>query len=429
MMIEWGADDALPFDLCLSASYDGIHTVETSVALGNIVLADHGRTIEDEELPGIPRAGRYYPHLRRKGLTFGEPFHRGRAAIWSANELLSQEPRRAMPSLALRELDPALVPGDERSLLPLEKHRGFTYPVKHWAVRSSLAGSGAFERNYAVEIEDDGRAYLRFGFLGMGWRPEAVGAPFVATYRIGEGSAGNVGRDTIVCIVSDDKPITGVRNPLPARGGTDPTSTEEARRHAPQAFRELAFCVTEADYKQAAERHPQVARAIAQLRWTGTMRTAFIYVQRRGDRPMDEGFRRELAAFMERFRLAGCDLEIRGARFVPLEIELAVHLQPYHQASVVVAALDEAFSDRRLSDERVGFFHAARWTFGQSVHQSQVIARAMAVPGVAHVKVNKFRRRGADHDDDPIPIGTLEIVRLHNDPDDPVWGSIGFKLG
>ena len=52
--IEWGTDDALPFDLCLSASRDRSHRVTISVARGNIVLADYGLRVEDEPLGEVP---------------------------------------------------------------------------------------------------------------------------------------------------------------------------------------------------------------------------------------------------------------------------------------------------------------------------------------------------------------------------------------
>jgi hypothetical protein len=426
--IEWGAEDMLPFDLCLMASYDGINNVETSVALGNIVLADHGRTIKAEELPALPASGRYYPHLRHPGLTFSEPFHSDHTSVWSAFELLSQEPHRALPCLTLCELGAEPLGDAGRALLPLEIHLGAAYPVKHWIVRSELISSGTYERDFTVEIEDDGRAYLRFGFLGVGWRPEVVGAHFLATYRTGNGSTGNVGRDTLAHIITAAEGITGVRNPLPAQGGSDPVITEAARRHAPQAYRASKPCVTQGDYAQAAERHPQVARAVSELRWTGSRRTVFVYVQRRGDRLIDEDFQRSLAGFLEPYRLAGFDLEIRGARFVPLEITLDIHLQPGHQAGIVGAALRQSFSDCKLPGDKAGFFHPARWTFGQVVYQSQVIARAMAVPGVARVEVSRFRRMGAAHDDDPIPVGSLEIVRLHSEAGDLSQGGIEFTL-
>jgi hypothetical protein len=428
VVIEWGVDDAVPFDLCLAACYDGIHAEEMSVALGNIVLADHGLTIKDEELPGSPRAGRYSPHLAQAGLTFSVPFYRDRTASWSAKKMLGQEPHQAMPSLILYERTTVL-PGEEGRALPiLNKIDKESYLIKNWTVRSELMSSGTYERDYAVEIEGDGRAYLQFGFADVGWRPEAADASFVANYRIGNGSAGNVGRDTIGHIVTNDKRIIAVRNPLPAQGGTKRVETEEARQHAPLSYRSSPPCVTESDYARAAERHPQVAAAVAQIHWTGSRHTIYIHVQRRGDRSLDEIFRRELVEFMERFRLAGCDLEIQGVRSVPIEIALVFDLKPHHQASSVIDALQKTFSsERTLPDEKVGFFHPDCWTFGQAVYQSQVIARAMDVPGVARVAVDTFRRIGAaEKKDDPIPVGSLEIVRLHNDPGDPSQGTIKF---
>ena len=57
--IEWHADDALPFPLCLSSKTDREHgeddVPDVSVALGNIVLADHGKTLDrPESLQPVP---------------------------------------------------------------------------------------------------------------------------------------------------------------------------------------------------------------------------------------------------------------------------------------------------------------------------------------------------------------------------------------
>ena len=48
--IAWAPEDALPFPLCLSTVIDDERVRDISVARGNVVLADHGRTITDEEL-------------------------------------------------------------------------------------------------------------------------------------------------------------------------------------------------------------------------------------------------------------------------------------------------------------------------------------------------------------------------------------------
>src|SRR5262249_43121901 len=56
--IAWGLEDALPFPLCISAVTDEAHGAKTltgvSVARGNLVLADHGRTLASEQLGSVP---------------------------------------------------------------------------------------------------------------------------------------------------------------------------------------------------------------------------------------------------------------------------------------------------------------------------------------------------------------------------------------
>jgi hypothetical protein len=56
--IQWAEQDALPFPLCLSTISDADHGAtyldEVSAAYGNIVLADHGRTLRGEDLGAVP---------------------------------------------------------------------------------------------------------------------------------------------------------------------------------------------------------------------------------------------------------------------------------------------------------------------------------------------------------------------------------------
>ena len=55
--IHWAEQDALPFPLCLSTVTDADHGAtylgEVSAAYGNIVLADHGRTLSGEDLGAV----------------------------------------------------------------------------------------------------------------------------------------------------------------------------------------------------------------------------------------------------------------------------------------------------------------------------------------------------------------------------------------
>ncbi len=241
--IEWGKQDALPFPLTVTRDFSDGASRPICLARGNIVLADHGRTIADEELPLIPRGGRYRPRLRLAGLTHAMPYDHAHArAASSAAASIAQTSAEAMPALTLTELwrkPVCRLPG-QPPLLRLKEHpagSGLFFPTKPWALRRDLLSSGSLAREYIVEMEQGGQAYLRFGFADGGWQPAVVGAALLATYRIGGGSTGNVGREALAYIVADPSMITSVRNPLPAVGGANPERTDAARLHAPHAFR------------------------------------------------------------------------------------------------------------------------------------------------------------------------------------------------
>jgi len=58
-------------------------------------------------------------------------------------------------------------------------------------------------------------------------RAHVNGADFQARYRLGNGSAGNVGSDTLAHAVTNVQGVVALRNPLPATGGVDPETPEE----------------------------------------------------------------------------------------------------------------------------------------------------------------------------------------------------------
>lgn len=407
--VEWATEDALPFPLCISAVIDEISTKNISVARGNVVLCDHGRMIAGETLPPPASAGhrRYRPVLGETDITFRIPYDAQTDVRRPATAMLVQDPRRAVPAVRLAE-------------------NGDT-----WIPQRDLLNSDRFATEFVVEMESDGRGMLRFGDDIYGQAPNSD-AEFQATYRIGNGTAGNVGAGAIAHVVAALSDVDRVWNPLPARGGTAPESLEEVRQYAPQAFRTQERAVTEADYARMAERHPQVQKAVTTRRWTGSWHTMFVTVDRFGGRPVDDDFEEELRDFLEKFRLAGHDIEIDRPRYVSLEIALTVCVEAGYFRSDVKEALLETFSNRELSDGRRGFFHPDNFTFGQSVYLSQIISRAMDVSGVRWVEIDTFKRWGeparTEIDDGMIEIGRLEIARLANDPNAPEHGKIEFTM-
>ena len=447
--IEWDLADALPFPLCISSTTDSDHggrVVENvSVARGNIVLADNGLSIKAEPLGVVPNpviflpliAGdRCEPQTRqsapprfRPKLANGPLTQQGTVMVTSTGADGRKHQERALfdpaapaaSAFAWQQRD--VVPAIALNEMPV---------ARRWLPKRDLLNSDGIAEEFVVETENDLTATIRFGDDIHGARP-AAGARFSAGYRVGNGAQGNVGADTLAHLVTNQPGLAGaieaIRNLLPARGGVEPESLEDVRKNAPQAFRVQERAVTAGDYAEVTQRQTDLRtqRAAATFRWTGSWHTVFVTADRDEGLPVDAGFENQLRDRLERYRMAGHDLEVDGPLFVSLEIVMTVCAKPDYFRSDVKAELLDVFSSRRLADGRLGVFHPDNFTFSQPVYTSRLYAAAMAVPGVDSVQITTFRRRGSTDlkplEDGVLHFARLEIARLDNDPNFPERGS------
>lgn len=447
--IQWAREDALPFALHIGEIDDpDVKDVDhakrpISVALGNIVLADHGRTIHGEfigsvpdidprlsvvqpaahnrckESSPVPTPPRFHPRLERYPLTRTGTVNKGIVIDGSSRRLGfdASKPASAAFQWDVHSALPAIVLWDDKG--------------GKWFPQRDLLASAAFAAEFVVETDNDGRATIRFGDDVYGKRP-ASGVQFTATYRIGNGVRGNIGADALKHIVCDDERVESVGNPMPARGGTEPEDMEYVRRTAPYAFQRQERAVTPEDCARMCERHHEVQRAEAAIRWTGSWYTVFIYVDRTGGKPVDAGFEREMRDHLERYRMAGQDVEIVSPQFVPLEIEAFVCVDPGYFRDDVKAALQEVFSNTIRSNGARGFFHPDNLSFGQPVYLSRLYAAAREVAGIKYIDFTTFRRSGTNDTsalvESVLEIGRLEVAQLDNDPNLPWRGVIRFIM-
>lgn len=446
--IEWDAADALPFPLCISSrTEDGDAPVaDVSIARGNIVLVDHGRSVM-QALGAVP-APRLYLAFDADRVRCAPP---PRVAVPSRfRPALAERPLTRTGTVAKRIETPA---GPETVRVRFDPDApardAFVFEMRDvrpsialtsmqpdatidWLPARDLLSSAKDTPSFVVESEHDGTTRLRFGDGEHGPRPPS-GAAVDATYRVGNGAAGNVGADAIVHAVTPDARIVAVRNPLPAHGGREPESAEQVRRRAPQAFRTQERAVTPADYEAVTVRHDAIQRAAATLRWTGSWHTVFLTVDPFGGRALDPALEDALARHVERYRMAGHDLEFDAPRFAPLELELFVCVAPEYFRSDVKARLLEVLSSRSFAGGRRGLFHPDNFTFGQTIYLSPILAAVRDVPGVASASVVKFQRQGTDTqryvDDGKLPLGRLEVAQLDSDPNFPERGVVRVELG
>jgi Baseplate J-like protein len=439
--ISWDAADALPFPLCVSVKAQP--GLEVSIALGNIVLVDQGLTFADESLGVVPASAmqlapaapadccdkpapkpvppRFRPALRNEPLSHGFD-------LASLLDLAVGDNERWWPATSLLSIDP-------RTATPLISRLDGTNGTvtKPWTVHRDLLASKADAADFVVEVENSGRARLRFGDDEHGARPTA-GTAFAATYRVGNGVAGNVGAEAIAHVVSVTSGVfIGLRNPMAAAGGAEPEDIEAVRRDAPQAFRTQQRAVTPKDYAAAAERRPDVQRAAATFRWTGSWYTVFVTPDRFGGRDVDPVFKTRLRSSLERYRMAGYDLEVSNPRFVPLDIGLHVCVKDDYFRADVLHAVADVLSSGVRSDGPRGLFHPDNFSFGEPVYLSPLIAAAQAVEGVDSIRVDLFQRMIAPSpvslSDGMIGVGALEIAELANNPNFRERGRLTLAAG
>ena len=461
--IEWHQDDALPFDLRLSVRMPApdCEWRPSAVARGNVMLVDHGVTVDIEEndawsvevdtealrcvCDGAGTQLHTTPkplaiELATRPLTSADPLPRGivsaraltqrrdvRAAVPSVTldvatpkQVAPAKPAEAKggtqsaapsrtttadPEYVMESAGPAREGGVETTETPVDAPRE---PEPEWAGRfewlaaRDLLASGPYDKHFAVEIDDEGFSHLRFGDGLNGQRP-ASGWRFRARYRVGNGLAGNVGRDAIVWLARKSTTTNATtlkpRNPLPASGGVAPESIEHVKRDAPHAFgRTLERAVAAADYAQLAADDQRVQGAFAELTWTGSWFEAAVALDPIA-RYTDADVESDVLGRLERARRIGHDLRLVPMTRVPLDVGIAVCVEPGHLRGDVERSVRAVLSSRVLPDGSLGMFHPDEWRFGADVVSSRLIAAVQAIDGVAHVEMTRFARMDASQAD------------------------------
>lgn len=421
--VTWRREDALTVPICLSARLAGNRLVHcVSVARGNLVVADHGRTVSGEaysfDTP-LTNSPTFRLHLAQGPLT-----------MRCSQAGLSCDVREARPAVSLEVTHANLA-------------------TESWQVRPDLLDSGEFDPHFVADVDNGGRAQLRFGDGEYGQRLIDV-TRIVARYRVGNGRAGNIGAKALSHIVKPDPapagwpPVIAVCNPLAAQGGIDPEQIEQVRQYAPVDFRARQFrAVTEADYRDAALTIPGVADAVASFRWTGSWYTAFVGIDpvdasnvltnTRGVTRLDPAFAQSIADHLNTYRLAGYDLEIRSARYVPIDVALQLCVKPGYFRGDVAHAVAQALNSGRTPHGVQGLFDPANFGFGQPVYLSRIYAAVEAVEGVENATVTGFHPHGRDPagelESGRISIGPWEIARLDNDPSNKENGTLTITAG
>ncbi|HWY03783.1 MAG TPA: putative baseplate assembly protein [Candidatus Acidoferrum sp.] len=334
-----------------------------------------------------------------------------------------QEPNLSLSAYALMHYD-------ANQATPAITLTSVLHATTTWTPEQDLLADSPTDAHFVVEVESDGTPRLRFGDNVNGLRPEPDSV-FTASYRVGNGPAGNVGAETLIHFAGDPR-IDSCTNPMPASGGSDPETADQIRRRAPQAFLTQERAVTMADYERVTEMNRQVDNAVATLRWTGSWYTVFITAEPVCAGNLTPTLRRQLSKNINRYRLAGQDIELEPPQYVSLRIELTVCVDPDYFQADVERSLLQVLGSRLLPNGQKGVFYPDSFTFGQTVYLSPIYAAARKVAGVRSVVATIFEPQGVPTTiylgKGEIPLGPFQIARLDNDPSLPDHGQLTLVI-
>ena len=268
-----------------------------------------------------------------------------------------------------------------------------------WPEAPRFTAPGPGERAYTVKLDENGSATVQFGDGTHGTRLPTGSGNVEARYRVGLGTAGNVGAEQISMLLSRPPGLKAVTNPVAASGGTDAEAGDEARRNAPLRVRTLDRIVSLRDFEDFAAAFTGIGKAQAVWLWDGERRMVHLTVAGTGGAPLDPNaaLYRNLLAAIDSARPPYQPLRVSPGRDLRFGLTAGLWIAPEYAPERVLAAAGKALA--------AAFGFAAR-AFGQPVTGSEVLAALQGVAGVVGADLDRL-----------IQVESGLTVRTANGPD------------
>lgn len=250
-----------------------------------------------------------------------------------------------------------------------------------WHEAESLVGLAPADRVFTTQTDDEEKMTVIFGDGRYGARLPTGIENVKAVYRNGIGKMGNVTAGQISLLVTRPLGVKGVINPLPATGGADRDSRDQARRNAPIAVTALDRLVSVADYADFARTFAGIGKASAVRLADGRRQVVHLTIAGAGDIPIDKNsdLYRNLSQAVLQF----------GDPYQPVQIDI------YHRKLLIISGKVRLLPDYlweavapQIRAALYDTFSFDRRHLGQDVVLSEVISVIQAIRGVAYVDVD-----------------------------------------
>lgn len=254
--------------------------------------------------------------------------------------------------------------------------------------------------------------------------PEGKNSIIAMSYRIGGGAVGNVNIGTLTSLGRALAYVEGVTNPLPASGGADRETIEEAKNRAPYTIKSRDRAVTAEDYEMLALRaSTMLARARCLPDRSNRGHVTLALVPKGELRGGDDLTRRlvpsnEVLRYVKRYlddrKLVGTVLNVVRPRYKDLSLRVVLIRRTLGNFDRLRKDIEVRV--RRFLHALLGGRDGKGWEFGRPVLKAELIHLAEEVPGVEGVDGleirDELRNVSVEHlrlEDDELPF----LVHVH----------------
>jgi hypothetical protein len=256
-----------------------------------------------------------------------------------------------------------------------------------WHEADELSELDPREHGYLTSTDDEARTSVITGDGNLYGARLPTGVENVrATYRVGIGKPGNLKAGQLSLPMSRPPGLKAVVNPMPATGGADRDSRDQARRNAPRAVTAFDRLVSVQDYEDFARTFAGIGKASAMRSTDGRRRVVHVTIAGVDDVaiPPSSALYRALVGALNRFGDPHVPVQVAARERLVLVIGARVRVLPDHTWDVVEPKI------RRALLERFGFDGRE---LGTDVAASDVVATIQRLPGVAFVDLEALLTR------------------------------------
>ncbi len=252
-----------------------------------------------------------------------------------------------------------------------------------WTEVPSLYNQSPTLAVYATLNQSDGTTDVLFGDGVEGAVLPTGQNNVVANYRIGLGSAGNVGANTLTTLIDRPLGVSAVTNPESATGGQDAETVSDIRSNAPLTALTLGRAVSIEDYANYASAFAGIAKAYAIWIPGGPGQGVFLTVAAVGGVALPPGnpTLANLTASLGNYGNPLIPITVQSFLETLFGLTALIKYDPAYDQPTVQANVLQALSN--------AYSFAAR-TFGQGVSEDEVATVIQAVPGVIAVNVTEL---------------------------------------